>query len=91
MRKRLIPAWAALLMAAGALAAAVSAPAEVIDNLEFFSDMEMLANLDLMEEDMPEVAVSSAPVAVSTTAFSMRLSTAAVVVSTQTRRLYEKH
>ncbi len=52
---------AALLSVASA---AVTAPAEVIDDLEFFCDMGLLADLELMESGQPDLAgvfIASAP------------------------------
>jgi hypothetical protein len=74
------------------MAAAVNAPAEVLDNMEFFSDFELLANLDILEEEQPEngfVGVSTAP-AIYPGGTAVILATETVKVSTVTRRSYEK-
>jgi hypothetical protein len=57
-RKNLIPAL--MLALATAVMAAITAPAEVIDNLEFFSDFELLSNLDLLEDEPAGAALESA-------------------------------
>jgi len=51
------------------MAAAVTAPAEVIDNLDFFSDFEMVSNLEILEEESQDYTgpyISTATAAVST-------------------------
>ena len=90
--------WLSLALAAGAMAAAVSAPAEVLNNLDFFSDFELLNDLEILEDGTEEdgfvaistsAAVAAAP-AVSTAAFAAPGSTGAVKVSVQAGRSYEK-
>ena len=80
------------------MAAAVSAPAEVLNNLDFFSDFELLNDLEILEDGTEEdgfvaistsAAVAAAP-AVSTAAFAAPGSTGAVKVSVQAGRSYEK-
>jgi hypothetical protein len=86
MKKRTIGFCFSLALAAGAIAAAVPAPAEVIDNLYFFTDYELLSNLDILEDEPAEnaeVAVSTAP-AVSTGTAAL-VSTETVRLSTFTR------
>lgn len=92
MRRRAIYALVSFSLAAAAMGAAVTAPAEVIENLEFFSDLDLLVNLDLMEDEEFEApAVSTAaPVRVSTAAFSVKGSSAPVIISTTVWRSYEK-
>lgn len=105
MKKRYLTSVLGVALAAAAMAAAVNAPAEVLDNLAFFSDFELLSNLEILEDEadggnelsvstapaVPEVpAVSSTTVAVSTSAVAVRISTETVKVSTFTRRSYEK-
>ncbi|MGD9642755.1 MAG: hypothetical protein AB7V08_08455 [Elusimicrobiales bacterium] len=92
MRKRALSFWLGLALTAAAMAAAVSAPAEVLNNLDFFSDFELLYNLELIESAELEkagVSVSTAP-AVSTAAVTALLSTGPVTASTATWRVYEK-
>lgn len=92
MRRRSITTLLGMALAAAAMAGAVTAPAEVLENLEFFSDFELLANLEILEDDpgnTGEISVSTAP-AVSTAAASVMISTQTVAVSTVTRRSYEK-
>ena len=92
MRKRFLSFWLGLALTAAAMAAAVSAPAEVLNNLDFFSDFELLYNLELIESAELEndgVSVSTAP-AVSTAAVTALLSTGTVTASTATWRVYEK-
>jgi len=99
MRKRYLTSFLGVALAAAAMAAAVNAPAEVIDNLDFFSDFELLSNLEILENDGPdgELAVQPGGVAVSTAAFAAQVSTRTVAISsvtvalsTSTRRPYEK-
>ena len=78
MRKKTLMVYITLALAAGAMAAAVTAPAEVIDNLDFFSDFELVSNLEILEE---EPAEEGGPV-VSTAAASAPASTETVKVST---------
>lgn len=87
MKKRTVGFCFTLALAAGALAAAVPAPAEVIANLDFFTDYELLANLDILEdqpEENSEIVFSTAP-AVSTGAVTGPVSTETVKVSSFTR------
>ncbi len=87
MKKRTLGFCFSLALAAGAIAAAVPAPAEVIDNLDFFTDYELLSNLDILEDEPAEndeVPVSTAP-AVSTGAVTCIVSTETVKVSSFTR------
>lgn len=94
MKKRTIGFCVSLAMAAGVIAAAVPAPAEVIDNLEFFIDFELLSNLEIMEDEPLEnlaVAVSTAPAA-STGAVTGVISAETIKVSTSALRgRYEKN
>jgi len=93
MKKRTLGFCFSLALAAGAIAAAVPAPAEVIDNLDFFTDYELLSNLEILEDEPAEnagVAVSTAP-AVSTGTVTGHISTGTVKVSSFTRRQYEKN
>jgi hypothetical protein len=87
MRKRALTLWLGGALAAAAMAAAVTAPAEVLDNLDFFSDFEMLANLEILEDEKPETGLNDMPAApeVSTAAASIGISTGTVKVSTATR------
>ncbi|PKM98434.1 MAG: hypothetical protein CVU79_03005 [Elusimicrobia bacterium HGW-Elusimicrobia-3] len=92
MRKRALSFWLGLALTAAAMAAAVSAPAEVLNNLDFFSDYELLYNLELIESaelGSAVVSVSTAP-ALSTAAVTAPLSTGTVTASTATWRVYEK-
>lgn len=91
MKKRYISAFLGVALAAAAMAAAVTAPAEVLENLEFFSDFELLSNLEILEDEAGNGAVidaSTAP-AVSTAAV-VAVSSHTVAVSTAARRSYEK-
>ncbi len=89
MRKRTLTAWLCGALAAAALAAAVSAPAEVLENLEFFSDLELLSNLELLEDDGGEAAVAASTfTAVSSPAVAGSSQT--IKISTLTWRPYEK-
>lgn len=91
MRKRYLMPLLGFALAAAAMAAAVSAPAEVLDNLDFFSDFELLSNLEILEVDAEngeELAVSTVPVPAA--AAAALISTETVKVSTFTRRSYEK-
>lgn len=87
MRKRALTLWLSGALAAAAMAAAVTAPAEVLDNLDFFSDFEMLVNLEILEDEKPETGIKNIPAvpAVSTAAASMGISTGTVKASTTTR------
>lgn len=78
MKKRTIVLYLILGLGAVVMASAVSAPAEVIDNLDFFSDLEMISNLEILESE-PAVAVSSGPAAALP-----EVSTGTVTVSTFT-------
>ena len=92
MRKRVITFWLSCALVAAAMAAAVSAPAEVLDNMDFFSDFELLANLDILEDEQSDndfIPVSTAPV-ISPGAVAVFVATETVKVSTVTRRPYEK-
>lgn len=69
MKKRTLTGYLSLALAAAAMAAAVTAPAEVIDNLDFFSDFELVSNLEILEEEPGEsggAAGSAAPVSTET-------------------------
>jgi hypothetical protein len=99
MRKRCLTSLLGVALAAAAMAAAVNAPAEVIDNLDFFSDFELLANLEILENDGPDgdLAVPAGGIVLSTAAFAAQVSTLTVTVSsgtvalsTSTWRPYEK-
>ncbi len=102
MRKRYLTSFIGIALAAAAMAAAVNAPAEVLNNLAFFSDFELLSNLEILEEEpegTEEIVVSTGPaapvvsgaaVAVSTASLAVRIATETVKVSTFTRRSYEK-
>lgn len=87
MRKRALTLWLSGALAAAAMAAAVTAPAEVLDNLDFFSDFEMLVNLEILEDEKPETGLKDMPAApaVSTAAASVGISTGTVKLSTTTR------
>lgn len=56
MKRRKIIAGLVLALAAGVMAA-ITAPAEVVDNLEFFSDFELLSNLEVLEGEIDDPAV----------------------------------
>lgn len=99
MRKRALSFWLGLALTAAAAIAAVRAPAEVLDNLDFFSDFELLYNLEILENDGPDVglAVPAGGTVLSTATFAAQVSTLTVTVSsgtvalsTSTRRPYEK-
>ena len=63
MRRRAIFVWLSGALAAAAIAGAVSAPAEVLADLAFFRDFELLANLEILEDEQaggPAVIVSTA-------------------------------
>lgn len=99
MRKRCLTSLLGVALAAAAMAAAVNAPAEVIDNLDFFSDFELLANLEILENEDPgdELAAAAGGTVISTAAFAAQVSTRTVTISsgtvalsTSTRRPYEK-
>lgn len=95
MKKKTLSFWLSLALAAAAMAAAVSAPAEVLNNLEFFSDFELLANLEILEdgtaeEDLVAISTSVPAAAVSTATFTAYNSTGAAKVSVPAGRSYEK-
>jgi len=99
MRKRYLTSLLGVALAAAAMAAAVNAPAEVIDNLDFFSDFELLSNLEILENDGPdgELILPASGTVLSTAAFTAQVSTRTVTISsvtvalsTSTRRPYEK-
>lgn len=98
MKKRVLTFWISGALAAAAMAAAVNAPAEVLANLDFFSDFELLSNLEILESETVEdgsveistsAAAAAAPT-VSTAAFTAINSTGTAKVSAPTRRSYEK-
>ena len=94
MRKEGLFLWLSGALAAAAMAAAVTAPAEVVDNLEFFSDFELLYNLEMLEDEPRETGLTavstftavSAFTAVSTAAKAVPISTGTVKISTSARR-----
>jgi hypothetical protein len=98
MKKRVLTFWISGALAAAAMAAAVTAPAEVIDNLDFFSDFELLANLEILENETEEdgaveISTSAAAAAVpsvSTAAFAALRSTGTVKIPVPAGRSYEK-
>jgi len=99
MKKRGLIFWLSGALAAAAMAAAVNAPAEVLNNLDFFSDFELLANLEILEDEPAEngpvavstsTAVSTAP-AVSTDSAGAGISTETIKISDPSGRSYEKH
>ncbi|OGR62710.1 MAG: hypothetical protein A2X34_07860 [Elusimicrobia bacterium GWC2_51_8] len=93
MKKKFLTFWLSGALAAAAMAAAVIAPADVLANLDFFSDFELLTNLEILEDGLPEngsIAVSTAPT-VSTAAPAAFISTETAKISTFTWRPYEKH
>jgi len=92
MKKRVLTFWLSGALAAAAMAAAVNAPAEVLNNLDFFSDFELLANLEILEDEPTGSDLVSGPAAalISTAAFSSFLSTETVKISTFTGGSYEK-
>jgi len=61
------------------MAAAVVAPAEVIANLDFFSDFELLSNLEILEDEPVEDVLH---ISVSTGAADVENSTETVKKST---------
>lgn len=101
MKKRVLMPWLLAGTAAIAMAAALKAPAEVLKDLDFFRDLEMIMNMELLEDEKSglwgvtvSTRAAAAPdmlPAVSTAAPSVRFSTAAVNVSTSARRDYEKN
>jgi len=78
MKRRKLIAGLVLALAAGALAA-ITAPAEVIDNLDFFSDFELLSNLEVLEGETDGAAVET-----STGTASARLDTSTETVKAST-------
>jgi len=63
MRRRALFVWLSGALAAAAIAGAVSAPAEVLADLAFFSDFELVSNLEILEDERaggPAVIVSTA-------------------------------
>lgn len=90
MRKRTLFMWLSGALAATAIAGAVSAPAEVLEDLEFFSDFELVSNLDLLEGE--EEAAEPAPVSTAPAASTAAVagSSVTVKVSTAAWRAYEK-
>lgn len=78
MKRRKIMAGLVLALAAGVMAA-ITAPAEVIDNLDFFSDFELLSNLEVLESETDTAAVET-----STNTATVDRSTETVKVSTTT-------
>ena len=86
MRKRYLTSFLGMALAAAAMAAAGNAPAEVIDNLDFFSDFELLSNLEILENDGPDgaLAVPAGGTVLSTAAFTAPVSTAAVAAPVST-------
>jgi hypothetical protein len=79
MKRRKIIAGLVLALAAGVVAA-VTAPAEVIDNLDFFSDFELLSNLEVLEDE-PAAVVETSTV---TASGEIAASTGTIKVSTTT-------
>ncbi|HCC48268.1 MAG TPA: hypothetical protein DEQ38_09185 [Elusimicrobia bacterium] len=89
MKRRALFVWLSGALAAAAIAGAVSAPAEVLADLSFFRDFELLASLEILEDEQAggaailvstEAALSTAPVAGSS---------ATVKNSTSAWRAYE--
>ncbi|HAT72305.1 MAG TPA: hypothetical protein DCS63_05765 [Elusimicrobia bacterium] len=81
MKKRTLTVYISLALGAATMAAAVTAPAEVIDNLAFFSDFELLSNLEILEEEPVAnggVSVSTATAAVPASTETLKASAAAV-------------
>lgn len=63
MKRRALFAWLSGALAAAAIAGAVSAPAEVLADLSFFRDFELLSNLEILEDEQaggPEVFAATA-------------------------------
>jgi hypothetical protein len=87
MRKRFLMSCLGFGLAVAALAAATSAPAEVLDNLGFFSDFEMLMNLEIIEAEKPEAGLNGMPAApeISTAAATAAISSETVKASTSTQ------
>lgn len=80
MKRRKIIAGLVLALAAGVMAA-VTAPAEVIENLDFFSDLELLSNLEVLEGETDNAAVETST---NTAAAAVDTSTETVKASTTT-------
>jgi len=80
MKRRKIIAGLVLALAAGVMAA-ITAPAEVIDNLDFFSDFELLSNLEVLEGETDGAAVETST---NTAAAALNTSTGTVKASTTT-------
>lgn len=80
MKRRKIIAGLVLALAAGVMAA-ITAPAEVIDNLDFFSDFELLSNLEVLEGETDTAAVETST---GTVAAAVDTSTETVKASTTT-------
>jgi hypothetical protein len=80
MKRRKIITGLVLVLAAGVMAA-ITAPAEVIDNLDFFSDFELLSNLEVLEDEPAGAVVETSTVAVSA---QPEVSTETVKASTTT-------
>ncbi|OGR41240.1 MAG: hypothetical protein A2X35_07535 [Elusimicrobia bacterium GWA2_61_42] len=80
MKKRSLTTYLTLGLAAAAMAAAVTAPAEVINNLDFFSDYELISNLEILEDG----SVENGAVADSTATLSVSISSETVKASTVT-------
>lgn len=90
MRIRILTPWLLAGSAAVAMATAIKAPAEVLKDLDFFRDLEMIMSLELLEDEgsgLRGVAVSTSPAA----APAILVSTAAVNVSTSAGRGYGKN
>lgn len=80
MKRRKIIAGLVLALAAGVMAA-ITAPAEVIDNLDFFSDFELLSNLEVLESETDAAAVETST---GTASVTVDKSTETVKASTTT-------
>lgn len=80
MKRRKIIAGLVLALAAGVMAA-ITAPAEVIDNLDFFSDFELLSNLEVLEGETDAAAVEAST---GTASATVDTSTETVKASTTT-------
>lgn len=80
MKKRTLTVYFSLGLAAAAMAAAVTAPAEVLNNLDFFSDYELISNLEILEDG----SVENGAVADSTATLGVLISSETVKTSTVT-------
>ena len=80
MKKRSLTTYLTLGLAAAAMAAAVTAPAGSTDNLDFFSDYELISNLEILEDG----SVENGAVADSTATLSVSISSETVKASTVT-------